>query len=50
MKDEKNRREIKVIVKPPNMFALKQFAQDILNAIEKYEKSVEKESTKEDGK
>ena len=37
-----------VIVKPAGLYALKQLGQDILNAVEKYEKSVKKES--KDGK
>ena len=39
-----------LIAKPAGLYALKQFAQDILNAVEKYEKNVKKELTKEDGK
>ena len=40
--------ETKVTIKLPNLHALKQLAQDILNAVDKYEKSVKKEP--EDGK
>lgn len=35
-----------LIAKPVGLYALKQFAQDILNAVEKYEKSVKKELDK----
>lgn len=48
--EETAKTEITVIAKLPNLHALKQFGQDILNAVEKYEKSVKKELTeKNDG-
>lgn len=40
---------IKLIAKPAGLHALKQFAQDILNAVEEYEKNIKKELAKEDG-
>lgn len=42
--------EIIIVAKPAGLNALKQFAQDILNAVEKYEKNVKKElNEKDDG-
>lgn len=40
--------KIKIIGKPAGLYALKQFAQDILNAVEKYEKNVKKELAERD--
>ena len=51
MKEEKEKEKVTkkiVIVKPANLYALKQLAQDILNAVREYEKSVKKEP--KDGK
>ncbi len=39
-----------LIAKPAGLHALKQYAQDILNAVDRYEKNVKKELAKEDGK
>ena len=48
--EEATKPEIAVIAKLPNLHALKQFGQDILNAVDKYEKSVKKElAEKDDG-
>lgn len=46
--EEEAKTEITVIAKLPNLHALKQFGQDILNAVEKYEKSMKKELTEKD--
>jgi len=38
------------VMKPPGLNALKQFGQDILTAVEKYEQNVKKELAGKDGK
>ena len=37
-------------VRPPGLNALKQFGQDILNAVEQYEQNVKQELEEKDGK